>query len=67
MMVHVPDNSFLPDRLKLFKRKVKQEGILADLKKHEAYLKPSTKKKRKREAAKVSRQTQERRSKFRKE
>ena len=49
--VKVGENESLDSALRRFKRKVGRDGIIADLKKREAYEKPSVKRKRKAEAA----------------
>ncbi|MCI5797451.1 MAG: 30S ribosomal protein S21 [Firmicutes bacterium] len=50
-MVKVGENESLESALKRFKRKCQRDGIIGDLRKKEAYLKPSVKKKKKQEAA----------------
>ncbi|HSR70354.1 MAG TPA: 30S ribosomal protein S21 [Acidobacteriota bacterium] len=42
--VHVGDNESLESALRRFKRKVQQEDIIKDIKKHSFYLKPGEKK-----------------------
>lgn len=49
--VKVGENESLESALKRFKRKCQRDGIIGDLRKKEAYLKPSVKKKKKQEAA----------------
>ena len=49
--VKVGENESLESALRRFKRKVGRGGIIADLKKREAYEKPSVKRKKKAEAA----------------
>ena len=41
--------------MKVFKRKVAEEGILAELRRREYYMKPGIKKRRKRELAAIAR------------
>ena len=50
-MVKVGENKNLESALKRFKRKCQKDGIIGDIKRKEAYLKPSVAKKKKREAA----------------
>ncbi|MCI6542277.1 MAG: 30S ribosomal protein S21 [Christensenellales bacterium] len=50
-MVKVGENESLDSALKRFKRKCQRDGIIGDIRKKEAYLKPSVKKKKKQEAA----------------
>ena len=50
-MVKVGENESLDSALKRFKRKCQRDGIIGDIRKKEAYLKPSLKKKKKQEAA----------------
>ncbi len=50
-MVKVGENESLESALKRFKRKCQRDGIIGDLRKKEAYLNPSVKKKKKQEAA----------------
>ncbi|MBO5103393.1 MAG: 30S ribosomal protein S21 [Clostridia bacterium] len=50
-MVVVGKDESLDSALKRFKRKCQKDGIIGDLRKHEAYEKPSVKRKKKREAA----------------
>ena len=50
-MVKVGENESLESALKRFKRKCQRDGIIGDIRKKEAYLKPSVKKKKKQEAA----------------
>ena len=49
--VKVGENESLDSALRRFKRKVGRDGIIDDLKKREAYEKPSVKRKKKAEAA----------------
>jgi len=49
--VKVGDNETLDSALKRFKRKCQKDGIIGDLRKREAYEKPSVKRKRKAEQA----------------
>ncbi len=50
-MVVVGKDETLDSALKRFKRKCQKDGIIGDLRKREAYEKPSVKRKRKAEAA----------------
>jgi len=50
-MVKVGENESLDSALKRFKRKCQRDGIIGDIRKKEAYLKPSVKRKKKTEAA----------------
>ena len=50
-MVIVGKDESIDSALKRFKRKCQKDGIIGDLRKHEAYEKPSVKRKRKSEAA----------------
>ncbi len=50
-MIVVGKDESLDSALKRFKRKCQKDGIIGDLRKHEAYEKPSVKRKRKSEAA----------------
>lgn len=50
-MVVVGKDESLDSALKRFKRKCQKDGIIGDLRKHEAYEKPSIKRKKKSEAA----------------
>ncbi len=50
-MVVVGKDETIDSALKRFKRKCQKDGIIGDLRKHEAYEKPSVKRKRKREEA----------------
>lgn len=50
-MVKVGENESLDSALKRFKRKCQRDGIIGDIRKKEAYLKPSVKRKKKREVA----------------
>ena len=45
------ENESIESALKRFKRKCQKDGIIGDLRKHEAYEKPSVKRKLKSEAA----------------
>ncbi|MDD4839724.1 MAG: 30S ribosomal protein S21 [Clostridia bacterium] len=49
--VKVGDNESLESAIRRFKRKCARDGIIGDLRKKEAYEKPSVKKKKKAEAA----------------
>lgn len=49
--VRVGENESLDSALRRFKRKCSREGIIGDLRKKEAYEKPSVKRKKKAEAA----------------
>ncbi len=49
--VKVGENESLESALKRFKRKCQKDGIIGDLRKKEAYDKPSVKRKKKSEAA----------------
>ncbi len=49
--VKVGENENLESALKRFKRKCQKDGIIGDLRKKEAYEKPSVKRKKKAEAA----------------
>ena len=49
--VKVGENETLESALKRFKRKCQKDGIIGDIRKKEAYDKPSVAKKKKREAA----------------
>lgn len=49
--VRVGENESLDSALKRFKRKCQKDGIIGDIRKKEAYLKPGIKKKLKSEAA----------------
>ena len=49
--VKVGENESLESALKRFKRKCQKVGIIGDIRKKEAYLKPSVAKKKKQEAA----------------
>ena len=49
--VKVGENESLESALKRFKRKCQKDGIIGDIRKKEAYLKPSVAKKKKQEAA----------------
>lgn len=49
--VKVGDNETLDSALKRFKRKCQKDGIIGDLRKREAYEKPSVKRKKKAELA----------------
>lgn len=50
-MVKVGDNENLESALKRFKRKCQRDGIIGEVRKREAYLSPSVKRKKKEEAA----------------
>lgn len=50
-MVKVGENESLDSALKRFKRKCQRDGIVGDIRKKEAYLSPSVKRKKKEEAA----------------
>ena len=50
-MVVVGKDESIDSALKRFKRKCQKDGIIGDLRKHEAYEKPSVKRKKKSEAA----------------
>ena len=50
-MVKVGENESLDSALKRFKRKCQRDGIIGDIRKKEAYLEPSVKRKKKSEAA----------------
>lgn len=50
-MVKVGENESLESALKRFKRKCQRDGIIGDIRKKEAYLKPSVARKKKSEAA----------------
>ena len=54
-MVNVGKDENLDSALKRFKRKCQKDGIIGDLRKREAYEKPSVKRKKKREAARKRR------------
>ena len=49
--VKVGENESLESALKRFKRKCQKDGIIGDIRRKEAYDKPSVAKKKKREAA----------------
>ena len=49
--VRVGENESLDSALKRFKRKCQKDGIIGDIRKKEAYVKPSVKRKKKSEAA----------------
>lgn len=49
--VHVGKNETLDSALRRFKRSCQKAGVLADVRKHEHYDKPSVRKKKKSEAA----------------
>ena len=49
--VKVGENETLESALKRFKRKCQKDGIIGDIRRKEAYDKPSVEKKKKREAA----------------
>ena len=50
-MVKVGENENLESALKRFKRKCQKDGIIGDIRKKEAYEKPSVRRKHKAEAA----------------
>ncbi|MDD4110353.1 MAG: 30S ribosomal protein S21 [Clostridia bacterium] len=50
-MVKVGENENLESALKRFKRKCQRDGIVGEVRKREAYLSPSVKRKKKEEAA----------------
>lgn len=54
-MVRVKEGEFIDKTLRRFKKKVRESGVLQDLRKHEFYEKPTTINKRKKAAA-VNRQ-----------
>ena len=49
--VKVGENESLESAIKRFKRKCQKDGIIGDIRKKEAYVKPSVKRKKKSEAA----------------
>lgn len=49
--VKVGENESLESAIKRFKRKCQKDGIIGDIRKKEAYVKPSVAKKKKSEAA----------------
>ena len=49
--IRVGENESLDSAIKRFKRKCQKDGIIGDIRRKEAYYKPSVAKKRKREAA----------------
>ena len=49
--VRVGENESVENAIKRFKRKCQKDGIIGDLRKHEAYEKPSVKNKKKTKAA----------------
>ena len=49
--IRVKENESLESALRRFKRKCARDGIIGDLRKREAYEKPSVKRKKKAEAA----------------
>ena len=53
--VKVAENESLESALRRFKRKCQKDGIIGDLRKKEAYEKPSVKRKKKAEAARKRR------------
>ena len=53
--VKVGENESLESAIKRFKRKCQKDGIIGDLRKKEAYEKPSVAKKKKQEAARKKR------------
>ena len=50
-VVRVGENENLESAIKRFKRKCQKDGIIGDIRKKEAYKKPSVKKKKKQKAA----------------
>jgi len=50
-IVKVRDNESLDSAIRRFKRQCTKDGIIGDIKKREAYEKPSVKRKKKEEAA----------------
>lgn len=50
-MVKVGENESLDSALKRFKRKCQRDGIIGEIRKREAYLTPSVKRKKKEETA----------------
>ena len=50
-VVKVGENESLESAIKRFKRKCQKDGIIGDIRKREAYVKPSVAKKKKSEAA----------------
>ena len=51
--VKVGENESIDNALRRFKRKCARDGIIGDLRKREAYEKPSVKRKKKAEAARM--------------
>ena len=51
--VHVKENESLDSALRRFKRQCARSGVLAEVRKREAYEKPSVKRKKKSEAART--------------
>ncbi|MDR3344242.1 MAG: 30S ribosomal protein S21 [Oscillospiraceae bacterium] len=49
--VRLKDNESLDSALRRFKRQTSRDGIISEARKHEAYEKPSVKRKKKSEAA----------------
>ncbi len=49
--VRVGENENVESAIKRFKRKCQKDGIIGDIRKHEAYEKPSVKRKKKQKAA----------------
>ena len=49
--IKVRENESLDSAIRLFKRQCTKDGIIGDIKKREAYEKPSVKRKKKEEAA----------------
>ena len=47
----VGENESLESAMKRFKRKCQKDGIISDIRKHEEFVRPSVKRKRKSEAA----------------
>ena len=52
--VRVGENESVENAIKRFKRKCQKDGIIGDIRRKEAYDKPSVAKKKKREAARFS-------------
>lgn len=55
---------FLDDALKELKKKLKKEGIMQDLKKHESYMSPSLKRRHKKNEAFKRRKREERKQEW---
>ena len=49
--IHVKENESLDSALRRFKRSCARSGVLAEVRKHECYEKPSVRRKKKSEAA----------------